>query len=286
MALRRASRPWRSATHHRDRAAPRRNRWGDTSQPRGQGVAPSPRPDGLVTACRTGRSLDHGGWRAARPLVAGNWKMNGLRRLEQPSCSRIMQDGVEIPRHVDLMVCPPATLVAQFAGLARGSRLRDRRPGLPSPSRPAPITGDISAEMLADAGAVPVIVGHSERRSLSPGDRRAGAGQGAGRLARRPVGDRLRRRDAPGARGGARPSTWSARQLDGSLPEGARGGEPGDRLRAGLGDRHRADADAGRRRRGARPDPRASSTERYGAAPARRCASSTAARSSRPMRRS
>jgi len=98
-----------------------------------------------------------------RPLVVGNWKMNGLRKSSN-ELLRITQDAVKLPRHIDLVVCPPATLVANFAGLARGSRVRiGAQDCHPEPS--GAYTGDISAEMLADAGAVMVIIGHSERRS-------------------------------------------------------------------------------------------------------------------------
>jgi triosephosphate isomerase len=62
------------------------------------------------------------------------------------------------------MVCPPVTLIAAFAGAARGSPvLIGAQDCHAEPS--GAHTGDISAEMLADAGARAVIVGHSERRA-------------------------------------------------------------------------------------------------------------------------
>ena len=64
----------------------------------------------------------------------------------------------------DIMICPPATLLFQARAMLSGSTDRARRPGLP-PGRHGAHTGDISAEMLADAGATAVIVGHSERRT-------------------------------------------------------------------------------------------------------------------------
>jgi triosephosphate isomerase (TIM) len=98
-----------------------------------------------------------------RPLVVGNWKMNGLRKSSN-ELLRIIQESVKLPRRIDLVVCPPATLIAQFAGLARGSRVRiGAQDCHPEPS--GAYTGDIAAEMLSDAGAVLVILGHSERRS-------------------------------------------------------------------------------------------------------------------------
>lgn len=96
--------------------------------------------------------------------MAGNWKMNGLR----PSVAELKamaQGGKELTRSVDLMVCPPATLVADFAAAAAGSPIligaQDCHPDVSGA-----FTGDISAEMLADAGARAIIVGHSERRAL------------------------------------------------------------------------------------------------------------------------
>src|SRR5437764_7668148 len=97
-----------------------------------------------------------------RPLVAGNWKMNGLR----PSAAelgKIVHGSTELP-NVDLMVCPPATLVMMFASAAHGSKVAIGAQDCHAEPSGA-FTGDISAEMLADAGAAAVIVGHSERRS-------------------------------------------------------------------------------------------------------------------------
>jgi triosephosphate isomerase len=65
---------------------------------------------------------------------------------------------------VDLMICPPATLIAAFAAAAKGSRIAIGSQDCHAEPSGA-YTGDISAEMLADAGARAVIVGHSERRT-------------------------------------------------------------------------------------------------------------------------
>jgi triosephosphate isomerase (TIM) len=96
-----------------------------------------------------------------RPLVAGNWKMNGLK----PSIAeldKIVRDSRELRQRVDLMVCPPATLIERFAAVADGVAIG----GQDCHTEPSgAFTGDISAEMLADLGATAVIVGHSERRS-------------------------------------------------------------------------------------------------------------------------
>ncbi len=99
-----------------------------------------------------------------RPLVAGNWKMNGLRR-SIVELRTILAGASEFTAQADLMVCPPATLLMEFAAVASGSPLAiGAQDCHPEPA--GAFTGDISAEMLADAGAVAVIVGHSERRSL------------------------------------------------------------------------------------------------------------------------
>src|SRR5262245_39958611 len=99
-----------------------------------------------------------------RPLVAGNWKMNGVK-ASTAELGEMTQGAGDLWRNVDLMVCPPATLLFAFAAVAVGSKIRiGAQDCHPEPS--GAFTGDISAEMLADAGAQAVIVGHSERRTL------------------------------------------------------------------------------------------------------------------------
>jgi triosephosphate isomerase (TIM) len=99
-----------------------------------------------------------------RPLVAGNWKMNGLSAsLAEVEAMRRAADAGEAGV-AELVVCPPATLLAQAAWKLRGGKL-----GLGAqdchPEASGAFTGDISAPMLKDAGAAYVIVGHSERRT-------------------------------------------------------------------------------------------------------------------------
>ena len=97
------------------------------------------------------------------PLVAGNWKMNGLSAARGELAKIIAGTGA-LTGKTDLMVCPPATLIADFAAAARGSAVTIGAQDCHAAPSGAH-TGDISAEMLADAGARAVIVGHSERRT-------------------------------------------------------------------------------------------------------------------------
>ncbi|HEX3162705.1 MAG TPA: triose-phosphate isomerase [Pseudolabrys sp.] len=97
------------------------------------------------------------------PLVAGNWKMNGLSG-SRAELARIIAGSVGLAGKTELMVCPPATLVAGFATAAQGSEVTIGGQDCHYDASGAH-TGDISAEMLADAGARAVIVGHSERRA-------------------------------------------------------------------------------------------------------------------------
>lgn len=97
-----------------------------------------------------------------RPLVAGNWKMNGLRG-SSAELTKIIAGAGEIATRADLMVCPPATLIAAFASLAEGTPVAIGAQDCHAEPSGA-FTGDLSAEMLRDVGAVAVIVGHSERR--------------------------------------------------------------------------------------------------------------------------
>jgi triosephosphate isomerase len=98
---------------------------------------------------------------ARKPLVAGNWKMHGLQSAVAELKKVIA--GADAAAKTDLMICPPATLIASFAAVARGSRVLIGGQDCHELAAGA-YTGDISAEMLKDAGAVAVIVGHSERR--------------------------------------------------------------------------------------------------------------------------
>src|SRR5947199_6356602 len=99
---------------------------------------------------------------APRPLIAGNWKMYGLADSEAELVT-VIAGSDDLAQRTDLMVCPPATLLARFASTARGSNVAIGGQDCHA-ERLGAFTGDISAEMLKDAGASAVIVGHSERR--------------------------------------------------------------------------------------------------------------------------
>lgn len=147
-----------------------------------------------------------------RKLVAGNWKMHGLGA----AAATLDELTAAIPAPgCDVLICPPATLVARLAGRGWPVGGQDCHPE-PSGAH----TGDVSAEMLADAGAVAVILGHSERRA-DHGETdvlvaaKTRAAWRAGLLAVVCVGETEAERDA------GRALEVVGRQIDGSIPEGA-----------------------------------------------------------------
>jgi triosephosphate isomerase len=155
-----------------------------------------------------------------RPLVAGNWKMNGTRAsLAEADAVRTGLAGMGLSVPVDVMICPPATLVAALAAAAAGSRLQVGAQDC-HPKVAGAHTGDISAEMLKDAGASAVIVGHSERRA-DHGETdalvraKAEAAHRAGLAAIVCIGETAEQRKAGQTLGVV------GRQLAGSLPERA-----------------------------------------------------------------
>jgi triosephosphate isomerase len=96
-----------------------------------------------------------------RQLIAGNWKMNGLgASLAEVETLRIAL--LEHHARADILVCPPASLIARAVAIAGKDIAIGGQDCHAEPS--GAFTGDISAEMLRDAGATSVIVGHSERR--------------------------------------------------------------------------------------------------------------------------
>ncbi len=155
---------------------------------------------------------------ALRPLVAGNWKMNGLAASEA-ELARIIAGAAGC--RCDLMVCPPATLIVEFAAAARGSAVMIGAQDC-HPEASGAHTGDIAAEQLADAGAGAVIVGHSERRADHHETdalvrAKALAARRAGLLAIVCVGEQRAEREA------GKTLDIVGRQLEGSLSDAATG---------------------------------------------------------------
>jgi triosephosphate isomerase (TIM) len=154
-----------------------------------------------------------------RPLVAGNWKMNGLNvSLGE---ARALAEGLSAPTPAacDVMLCPPFPLIASLASAMAGRGVMVGAQDCHAAVSGAH-TGDVSAEMLADAGAKAVIVGHSERRA-DHGEHdkdvkaKAEAAIRAGLLAIVCIGETAGQRQA------GLTLDVVARQLAGSLPGGA-----------------------------------------------------------------
>lgn len=153
-----------------------------------------------------------------RALVAGNWKMNGLKasRKEVASLGKRLAKGKRPA--CDVLVCPPATLIATLKDAAKGTKIAIGGQDCHAKASGAH-TGDVSAEMLKDAGAAFVIVGHSERRadhgeSDAVVRAKAEAAHRAGLIAIVCVGETERQRDA------GETLSVIATQLAGSLPDG------------------------------------------------------------------
>jgi triosephosphate isomerase len=155
---------------------------------------------------------------AIRPLIAGNWKMNGLKESVGELGQMAAGQG-DLWRKVDLLICPPATLVMTFAVVALGSRIQIGAQDC-HPKASGAHTGDLSAEMLADVGATAIIVGHSERRadhreSDALVRQKAEAAWRAGLTAIVCIGETQTHRDA------GQTLHICGGQLSGSLPDGA-----------------------------------------------------------------
>src|SRR4051794_19991851 len=155
---------------------------------------------------------------AIRPLIAGNWKMNGLKSASAEFEAMLAGAGA-LAGKADLLVCPPATLISGFADKARDSKLAVGAQDC-HPKASGAHTGDLSAEMLADAGARAVIVGHSERRAdHGEGDalvrQKAEAAWRAGLIAIVCIGETQQQRDQ------GKTLDICGSQLRGSLPDGS-----------------------------------------------------------------
>jgi triosephosphate isomerase len=158
--------------------------------------------------------------RVRRPLIAGNWKMNGLR-ADALALAKGVADGVKQAGWTDreVLVCPPATFILAVAEAVKASGVLVG--GQNCHAKPSGAhTGEIAAEMLRDCGASHVIVGHSERRAdCGETDAivraKAEAGWRAGLLPIVCIGETLAEREA------GRTLDVLATQLKGSVPPGA-----------------------------------------------------------------
>jgi len=151
-----------------------------------------------------------------RPLVAGNWKMNGLAASGLGLARRL---AAAPPATAELLICPPATLLARIAPAVSGSPVALGGQDCHAEDAGAH-TGDISAAMLADAGCAYVLVGHSERRAAHGEDdavvrAKAAAAHRAGLAAIVCVGETAAERAA------GRAEAVVSASLSGSLPDSA-----------------------------------------------------------------
>lgn len=172
---------------------------------------------GMKTLFRVPCGQIRGQWMGkACKLAAGNWKMNGLRA--DLSQAQAIADAFA-QAHVGIVLCPPATLIAPMAMALAGSSVSVGGQDCHA-SEGGAHTGDISAPMLADAGARHVILGHSERRadhgeSSALVARKAQVAQAAGLIAIICVGETEAQRDA------GKTLAVVLDQLAHSLPDGA-----------------------------------------------------------------
>ena len=163
----------------------------------------------LVEIFRSGNTM--------RQLIAGNWKMHGLSS-SLTELEILCQSLVENPAAADVLVCPPASLIARAHAAVQGAIGIGAQDCHAEPS--GAYTGDISAEMLKDAGAGAVIVGHSERRQYHDESDATVAAKArgawrAGLTAIICVGETEQQRENGEA------LDVVARQLDGSVPDEA-----------------------------------------------------------------
>jgi triosephosphate isomerase len=157
-----------------------------------------------------------------RKLIAGNWKMNGLHADGVALAEAIAARAKDGSPRCDLLVCPPATIVAAVGQALAGSLVTLGGQNCHALEKGA-CTGDVSAEMLKDAGCAYVIVGHSERRAAcgetdAVVNAKVAAAWRAGLVAILCVGETRAEREA------GREVAVVACQLAGSIPHGATSG--------------------------------------------------------------
>jgi triosephosphate isomerase len=153
-----------------------------------------------------------------RALVAGNWKMNGAGQADLGRLTELKTALAANPPACDVLICPPATMIAQAAWAVQGGFAIGGQDCHAEAS--GAFTGDVSAEMVKAAGASHVIVGHSERRQYHAETDAAVAAKAraawrAGLTAIICFGETLAEREA------GRANAVCKSQLAGSVPEGA-----------------------------------------------------------------
>ena len=155
---------------------------------------------------------------APRPLIAGNWKMNGLAADGLALARAVAERAAREALRCDLLVCPPATILSRIADALKGTTVAVG--GQDCHAKPSGAhTGDVSAPMVRDAGAAFVIVGHSERRA-DHGETdatvraKAEAARAAGLTPVICIGETAAQRDA------GETMAVLARQITGSVPPG------------------------------------------------------------------
>ena len=99
-----------------------------------------------------------------RPLIMGNWKMNGSSMANESLLTGLISQ-VSSLQGVDIAVCPPAVYLGQVLELVSGTSIDVGAQNL-SDQKSGAFTGEISGDMLRDLGVTYTLVGHSERRSL------------------------------------------------------------------------------------------------------------------------
>jgi triosephosphate isomerase len=154
-----------------------------------------------------------------RKLVAGNWKMNGLRTDGLALAAALATRATAGLPNCDLLACPPATILAAVGEVLAGSGVVLGGQDC-APAEKGAFTGDISAEILKDAGCSYVILGHSERRhghgeSDAEVRVKVAAAWRAGLIAILCVGETRTEREA------GQEATVVSSQLAGSIPDGA-----------------------------------------------------------------
>lgn len=162
--------------------------------------------------------------KSQNPLIAGNWKMNGLLQPAEAEIKQLTKFALSVKNlQATLVICPPATLLVPMRGWLRDARAEEVLATGGQDCRAedsGAFTGDLSAPMLKDAGASYVILGHSERRQYygevdSAVCAKATAATASKLTAIVCIGETLDEREKGAA------EQVVARQIQGSLPDSA-----------------------------------------------------------------